>query len=91
MQAIHEKIQNKIEQGELEEALQLVETALLNDGNDALLHYLKGKIFLKNSDWRQATNCFLHSEQLDADSPAAEARKMLADIMDFYHKDLYNP
>lgn len=91
MQAIHEKIQNKIEQGELEEALQLVETALLNDGNDALLHYLNGKIFLKNSDWRQATNCFLRSEQLDADSPAAEARKMLADIMDFYHKDLYNP
>lgn len=91
MQAIHEKIQNKIEQGELEEARQLVETALLNDGNDALLHYLKGKIFLKNSDWRQATNSFLRSEQLDADSPAAEARKMLADIMDFYHKDLYNP
>jgi hypothetical protein len=28
---------------------------------------------------------------LDPESPAVEAKKMLEDILDFYHKDAYNP
>jgi len=28
---------------------------------------------------------------LDAQSPAVEAKQMLEDILNFYHKDAYNP
>lgn len=91
MQALHEKINEEINAGHLQEAWAMVEKALDNDADNALLHYLKGKLYMKSGDWQQATNCFLHSEALDKESPAGEARKMLADIMNFYHKDLYNP
>ena len=91
MQTLHEKIKKEIDLGHIEKANNMVEEALTNNENDAFLHYLKGSIFMKKGDWQQATNSFLRSEELDAESPAVEVRKMLNDIMNFYNKDLYNP
>ena len=91
MQTLHEKIKYEISINHLDEAMKMVEEGLADNNNDAYLHYLKGSLFMKSGDWRQATNSFLRSEELDAESPAVEARKMLTDIMNFYNKDLYNP
>lgn len=91
METLHEKIKKEIDLGHIEKAKELVEEGLANNDNDALLHYLKGSVFMKEGKWKQATDCFLRSEELDAESPAVEVRKMLSDIMNFYNKDLYNP
>ena len=91
MQTLYEKIKEEISAGHLDEAERQIHEGLTLHSDDAMLHYLKGNLFMKRGNWQQATNSFLRSEELDAESPAVEARKMLGDIMNFYHKDLYNP
>ena len=53
--------------------------------------YLQGNEHRRKGDWQQALNCYLEAIALDPNSPAVEAKKMLDDILDFYHKDSYNP
>ena len=53
--------------------------------------YRLGNEFRKKGDWQQALNNYMEAIALDPESPAAEAKKMLEDILDFYHKDAYNP
>ena len=56
---------------------------------DAL--YRQGNEYRRQGLFHEAINCYLEAERLDPDSPAAVARTMLQDIMDFYCKDMYNP
>ena len=53
--------------------------------------YKKGNEARKEGLWHEAINYYLRAIELDPDSPAVEAKKMLDDIMAFYHKDAYNP
>lgn len=53
--------------------------------------YNLGNEFRRKGDWQQALNNYMEAIALDAESPAVEAKKMLEDILDFYHKDAYNP
>ena len=53
--------------------------------------YRKGNDYRRQSDWKHAIDCYLEAVSIDPDSPAAEARQMLEDILNFYHKDAYNP
>lgn len=53
--------------------------------------YLRGNAFRKKGEWQEAINCYLRATTINPDSPARVACEMLNDIMDFYHKDLYNP
>ena len=54
-------------------------------------YYLKGNEARKRGQWHEAINCYIQAIDLDPDSPAVEAKRMLDDIMSFYHKDAYNP
>ena len=54
-------------------------------------YYLKGNEYRKQSKWHEAINCYIQAIELDPDSPAVEAKRMLDDIMAFYCKDMYNP
>lgn len=53
--------------------------------------YRLGNEFRKRGDWQQAINNYMEAIALDADSPAVEAKEMLENILNFYHKDAYNP
>ena len=53
--------------------------------------YEQGNEFRKQGQWHEAINCYLQAIELDPDSPAVEAKRMLDDILAFYHKDAYNP
>lgn len=53
--------------------------------------YQKGNAFRKQGDWQHALDCYMEAIDQDAESPAVEARQMLEDILNFYHKDTYNP
>ena len=54
-------------------------------------YYRLGNEFRKKGDWQQALNNYMEAIALDPESPAVEAKKMLEDILEFYHKDAYNP
>ena len=54
-------------------------------------YYKKGNEYRQRGDWQMAINNFIQAIQLDPQSPAVEAKQMLDDILNFYHKDYYNP
>lgn len=53
--------------------------------------YKKGNEYRRQSDWQHAIDCYMEAIELDPESPAVEAKKMLEDILNFYNKDAYNP
>lgn len=53
--------------------------------------YRKGNEYRRSSDWKHAIDCYMEAIELDPESPAVEAKKMLDDILNFYNKDAYNP
>ena len=56
------------------------------------VEYLKlGNEYRKKGDFPTAMNNYMEAIELDPDSPAVEAKKMLEDILNFYNKDAYNP
>ena len=90
MQEKYSVINRMIESGEVKLALGRLSEELKQTSEDAFLYYLSGKAQMKLGNWGKALSDFLHSEQLDDNSPAVESRKMLEDIMQFYNKDMYN-
>ena len=54
-------------------------------------YYLKGNSYRKSGNWAEAINCYIRAIELDPESPAVEAKRMLEDILNFYNKDAYNP
>ena len=53
--------------------------------------YELGNEARKRGQWHEAINNYIRAIELDHDSPAVEAKRMLDDIMAFYCKDMYNP
>ena len=54
-------------------------------------YYKLGNEYRKKGDWQMALNNYLEAIALDPESPAVQAKEMLDDILNFYHKDYYNP
>ncbi len=54
-------------------------------------YYQQGNAYRKEGRWHDAINSYIQAIALVPDSPAVEAKRMLDDIMAFYHKDAYNP
>ena len=54
-------------------------------------YYQKGNEYRRQGDWQHALDCYLEAIALDPDSPAVQAKEMLDSILNYYHKDSYNP
>ena len=54
-------------------------------------YYQLGNAARKRGQWHEAINYYIQAIELDPDSPAVEAKRMLDDILDYYCKDMYNP
>jgi len=54
-------------------------------------YYEQGNAYRKQGLWHEAINSYIQAVALDPDSPAAEAKRMLDDILAYYNKDMYNP
>lgn len=82
-----------INQGNTDQAIeqldQLLEDGSTTDGKD-ILYYLRGNAYRKKGDWQQALNNYQSAIDLNPESPAIQARAMLMDILNFFHKDMYN-
>lgn len=57
----------------------------------AALYYEKGNNYRRAGNWQEAINNYIAAIELDPDSPAVEAKRMLDDILGYYNKDMYNP
>ncbi|MDO4160839.1 MAG: tetratricopeptide repeat protein [Prevotellaceae bacterium] len=57
----------------------------------AVEFYEQGNSFRKEGNWQEAINSYIAAIELDPDSPAVEAKRMLDDILNYYCKDIYNP
>ena len=53
--------------------------------------YEQGNDYRRQGNWQEAINSYIQGIELDPDSPAVEAKAMLDDILNYYHKDAYNP
>ena len=84
-------IKELINQGDIENALQALEEFLQTEpvGKDEA-YYLMGNAYRKLGDWQKALNNYQSAIELNPDSPALQARKMVMDILNFYNKDMYN-
>ena len=85
-----QEIEQLITAGETTRALDALNALLPVHPEQAFLLYLKGKAFMKQSQWGKAISQFRQSRQLQPDGPAAEAEDILLEIMEFYNKDMYN-
>ncbi|MBR2103520.1 MAG: tetratricopeptide repeat protein [Prevotella sp.] len=54
-------------------------------------YYRLGNESRKQGKYGEAISYYMQAEELDPDGPAATARQMLEDILNFYCKDMYNP
>lgn len=54
-------------------------------------YFNMGNEYQRKGDFKNAMNCYLEAIELDPNSPAVEAKKMLDNIFNFYNKDAYNP
>lgn len=84
-------IKELISQGDVNEAICALDQILLTDpvGNDEA-YYLRGNAYRKQGNWQQALNNYQSAIDINPQSPALQAQKMVMDILNFYHKDMFN-
>lgn len=82
-----EEIQKLMDSFQLEEALRLLEKVVSPDDEAC---YLRGNIYRKQGNWKEALQCYAQAVELNPESPAKEASEMVMQIMNFYDKERYN-
>ena len=88
-----ENLKELINQGDVDTAIEQLNQLLLDtsvENEKDILYYLRGNAYRKKGDWKQALDNYQSAIDLNPDSPAVQARKMAIDILNFYHKDMYN-
>lgn len=84
-------IRELISQGKVEEAIGLLQDVLhSNYPHKDEAYYLLGNAYRKQGNWQQALNHYGQAVELNPQSPALHARRMVMDILEFYNKDMYN-
>jgi len=54
-------------------------------------YYERGNRCRQEGNFQEALNNYMEAIALDPDSPAATAKEMLENILNYYCKDIYNP
>lgn len=85
------QINTLIQEGHINEAINLIDELLNTDYPPKdQLYYLLGNAYRKQGNWQQALNNYQYAIDLNAESPAVEARSVLMNILEFFNKDMYN-
>lgn len=84
-------IKRLIYQGQVEQAIRQINDLLprVSSGQDEA-YYLLGNAYRKQGNWQQALNNYRRAIDLNPQSPARHAHRMVMDILEFYNKDMYN-
>lgn len=84
-------IKELINQGDVDKALETLDELLRTTSTRKdEAYYLRGNVYRKQGNWQQALNNYQSAIELNPASPAVQARQMVMDILEFYHKDMYN-
>lgn len=86
-----EKSRELISEGKTKEAIEMLSAYLDRETeyrDEAF--YLLGNAYRKAGNWKEAIQNYMEATELNPESPAAEARRMMNDILDFYDKNMYN-
>lgn len=89
-----QEIRVLLENSESEQVVTAVDELLRHstDKNTiAQAYYIRGNAYRQQGNMRQAMNSYLESMELDPDGPAAQAYRVIQEILNFYNHDLYNP
>lgn len=84
-------IKELINQGNVEQAIRQLDE-FLQSASSCLdeAYYLRGNAYRKLGNWQQALNNYQYAIDINPQSPAKEAHRMVMDILNFYNKDIYN-
>ena len=88
-----ENLKELINKGGVDEAIERLNQLLLDhsiEEEKETLYYLRGNAYRKKGDWKQALDNYQYAMDLNPESPAVQARAMVIDILNFYHKDMFN-
>jgi len=85
-----EQIKQQLINGATDEAIALLTdfTAKNPDSDEAF--FLLGNAYRKKENWEFALNNYRKAMDLNPDSPAKLAYKMVIEILNFYNKDMFN-
>lgn len=84
-------IKELINKGDIVDAINLLEVYVLNNSTNLdKAFYLLGNAYRKQGNWQQTLNNYQRAIDLNPNSPAKEAHRMVMDILNFYNKDMYN-
>ena len=85
------QINTLIQEGQIDKAINLIDEILSTDyPQKDQLYYLLGNAYRKQGNWQQALNNYQYAIDINAESPAVEARSVLMNILEFFNKDMYN-
>lgn len=85
------EIKKLIKDGNTQEAKQRLGALLENNlSNRDEIYYLLGNAYRKEADWQGALNHYRKAMDFNPEHPAKQAYQMVIDILEFYHKDMYN-
>lgn len=76
---------------EIEECIRRLDQLIAQNPQDEKLWVERGSLYWKLQDWSRCLSDFDHAILLNPNSPAAELRKSVMQIISFYYKDRYNP
>ena len=86
-----DNLKELINQGDVDTAIeqldQLLQDTSVEKEKDTL-YYLRGNAYRKKGDWKQALDNYQFAIDINPEGPAVQARKMVIDILNFYHKDI---
>lgn len=86
-------LKERIDRGEVDAAIEELTELLQNPSVEHerdMLYYLRGNAYRKKGDWKRTLDNYQYAIEINPDSPAAQARTMVMDILNFYHKDMFN-
>ena len=85
-----EEIKQLLITGETDEAISLLIDFIDKNPSSDEAFFLLGNAYRKKENWELALNNYRQAIDLNPDSPAKHAYKMVIDILNFYNKDMFN-
>ncbi|MDR0971822.1 MAG: tetratricopeptide repeat protein [Bacteroidales bacterium] len=72
------------------EAKEELDKIIQEDNLQEMAYYLKGNLYKKEQNWKDAINNYTKAIEINPSSVAKQARDMCIEILKFYNTDMYN-
>ena len=86
-----EEIKVLLEANRTQDAVEILDRLVAGGPANDTYNYLRGIAYRKHNNWENAMSDYCKAKKINPRSPAASAYDAALEIMNFYHRDLYNP